>query len=256
MKRLWLIVVVAMACQAKKTTTEVLQLSVPAAPPALISIDTASQIISDYLTNPRIDLSQRALGGVFPVSDFTPDAKNEGLLMWYCFDAAAKQLFMAIEPYLHYDAEKLPRYPIQLILRRPVNTYLYNGASPTEKDVKDFLLNQKLIGTSADIDNATATRYVKSFDSLMNTMVDASGQRYQEYPFNYFIWGADYKTFISWAGADGYIRYDLAFNDKDKPNRVRIVLIATDKDGNTVTGAQGFKEPGGQGIQNGWPPPP
>lgn len=246
---------VAVACQSKKTT-EVSQLTEPASPPALISIDDASLLISDYLRNSRIDISNYSLGGVLPVADFTPDATNEGLLMWYCFNATTKQLFMAVEPYQHYDTANLPRTPIQPVLRMPETTFLYTGASPSEKDVKEFILNQKITGTSSDIDNAMVTRYVNSFDSLMNTYTDEVGKVYQAYPFNYFIWGADYKTFASWAGKDGFIRYYLGYGEQYKPNRIRIVLIATDKDGNTITGGMELNDGGGQGLQTGWPPPP
>ena len=258
MKRVYVLALLALACQTKKTSTDVSQLMTPAPTKALISLDTASQIIADYLTQSRISLSQYTLGGVFPVSDFTPDASNEGVLMWYCFNASTKKIFMVVEPYTHYDTSKLPSQPIQPFLRQPENWFTYVGPAPTEKDVKTFLLNQKEIGASRALDNATAVRYVNSFDSLMNRTLDEGAQRYQKYPFNYFIWGADYKTFVTWPGTKGYVRYYLAYNEEHTPNRIRIVLMAADQDGNTITG-KGISTNGsssGQGLQNGWPPPP
>jgi hypothetical protein len=256
MKKALLLLLITAACQPKQTTTEASQLMASAPKPALITIDNASELISNYLMHPRIELRNYTLGGAFPVADFTPDVGNEGLLMWYCFDALSKQVFMAVEPYVHYDTAKLPQAPIQPVLRKPESTFLYNGPSPSKNDVMTFLLDQKLTGPSTELDNATATRYVKSFDSLMSKTIDDRGEPYQKYPFNYFIWGADYKTFVSWAGADGYIRYYLAYGEKYKSNRIRIVLFATDKDGNTKTGIQLHENSGGQGLQNGWPPPP
>jgi hypothetical protein len=257
MKKIWMIVLVALTgCQAKKSTTEALQQAIPLSEQTLISIDDASLLISDYLTNSRVDLSSYTLGGVLPVADFIPDEKNEGLLMWYCFDAATKQLFMAVEPYQHYDTANLPKAPVQAALKKPETTFLYTGASPTEKNVKDFILNQKITGPSTRIDNALVSRFVTSFDSLMQKTTDGAGVTYQKYPFNYFIWGTDYKTFVNWAGKDGFIRYYLGFGERYKPNRIRIILIATDKDGNTKTGTLELYDDGGQGLQNGWPPPP
>jgi hypothetical protein len=258
MKKIWFILLVAMACQPKKST-EVAQLSATITPPlpALISIDAASQLVSNYLQHPKLNLHNYTLGGVFPVMDFTPDSTNEGILMWYCFDAATRQVFMAVENYAHYDTANLPKHPIQPVLQKPETSFTYSGASPAEKDVKTFILSQKVTGTSSTIDNASVARYVNSFDSLMQKTVDAAGESYQKYPFNYFIWGDDYNTFVSWAGKDGFIRYYLAYGEQYKSNRVRIVLTATDKDGNTKTGGEQLLNTGdGQGLQSGWPPPP
>ncbi|MBX2899811.1 MAG: hypothetical protein KF775_09170 [Cyclobacteriaceae bacterium] len=257
-KPVFILLAVLVACQAKKTDTETQSVAATAAAPSFfIALDPASQMISDYLVHPTLDLSRYTLGGVFPVSDFMPDNKNEGLLMWYCFDTSRKQIFMAIEPLHHYDTASLPKAPLQAILKKPEQTFLYTNPSPAPADVKDFILNQKLTGASANLGQAVAARYVKSFDSLMQKTQDAAGKSYQKYPLNYFIWWNDYKTFVSWAGTDGYIRYYYGFDEGHTPNRIRIVLIAADKNGNTITGAQARSEDGGgEGLQNGWPPPP
>lgn len=199
-------------------------------------------------------------GGSFPAAAFKVSDANQGVLLWYCFRGGENpDLFLALEHLDEYDPHNLPRRPLSDELTVPSAIFRSSPASvSSDAAIRDYL--RSAAGDQPVWNTAPAeviNRYVISADSLFAMYRDAQGERYNNYMFGFFSvrHEAAFNSFVESAGENGYIRYYFGYDERDKPNRVRIILMAVDTRGNNQAMAKVHDE-GGQSMQRSWPPPP
>src|SRR5690606_24679733 len=79
---------------------------------------------------------------------------------------------------------------------------------------------------------------------------------FHKYPFAYFISEEDGKKYFDNffnSGDVEYINYYVGFENRDYPNKLRLILIPADKEGNNIV-AKDLTED--YLLQKSWPPPP
>jgi hypothetical protein len=232
------------------------------APPSEpIPIEKAGELISDLLSNsnPKVtDITSYALGGTFPAKLLRVHPDSSGVLLWFCFKGGAKpELFLALEQLKQYDPANLPQLPINPNLTRPQNPFKNtNGTQHSPADLVTFLKNHSVkTNTSIPIKNLLVKKYVESFDSLMNQILDGNNKRYNDYNFSFFEENAakNLKTLVDQAGSNGFVRYYFGFDELEKPNRIRVILVSVNSAGKNITTINGQNA---LIVQKSWPPPP
>ncbi len=198
-------------------------------------------------------------GGSFPASAFKVAAANQGVLLWYCFKPGADpKLFLALEQLREYDPYNLPTHPISSELTVPTAIFQANPTTlSSENDVRDYLRQES--GDRAGWETMPAeqvSRYVASADSLFGRHPDHNGEKYNNYMFGFFSarHEAAFNAFVESAGENGYIRYYFGYDERDRPNRVRIILMAVNARGTNLTMARVSND--SSSMQRSWPPPP
>lgn len=225
------------------------------------SFDSSVVLLSNLAA--RAPLSQISSsfgwGGSFPVSAFRVASANQGVLLWYCFRGGNEpQMFLALEHLRDYDPANLPRQPISQELAGP--THIFNnplGRQAGESSIREFLRTQ-----SGDqpgwvtLASGQVAKYIASADSVFRKYPDENGEKYNNYMFGFFSvrHEAGFDAFLDRAGENGYIRYYFGYDEKDKPNRIRIILMAVDAKG--VNKSYGRTADDGGSMQKSWPPPP
>ncbi len=211
-------------------------------PTESIPIKEAGILVSGILNQPVLKKipSTYTLGGTFPAKLFQLHPDSSAIILWFCFKGGAKpELFLALEQLKKYDSANLPIHPTSSKLSRPQIPFKdTNGTHNTPTEIERYIERHSITNNvSIPIANALAQRYISSFDSLMNTMRDSQGVKYNKYPFSIFEENStrDLKRFVDQAGANGFVRYYFAFDDKEKPNRIRIVLVAVTAAGKNIT---------------------
>lgn len=207
-----------------------------------IPFDSAALLVSDALNNASLNkvLTSYSFGGTFPVKLFRVSPDSSGIILWSCYKGGKKpEFYLALEQLKSYDTTNLPKAPTSKNLMRPQFLFKNTMARPyTTPAVKKFIENQVIPRNGAtSIDNASVVKNINSFDSLMAAMPDGSGKKYNEHPFSYFRESTDgtFSKFLDQAGANGFVRYYFAFDEKEKPNRIRVILVAVDAAGKNIT---------------------
>lgn len=200
-------------------------------------------------------------GGSFPASAFQVSATNQGVLLWYCFRAGQNpELFLALEHLESYDPHNVPRKPISTSLTLPSTIFRASPATMNSEDaIREYLRTASGdLPTWTTASAETINRYVISADSLFGVHRDPYGERYNNYMFGFFsvLHEAAFQAFVESAGENGYIRYYFGYDERDRPNRVRIILMAVDAKGNNQAMARVTDDGGGGSMQRSWPPPP
>ncbi len=198
-------------------------------------------------------------GGSFPAAAFRVSEANQGVLLWYCFKGGNNpQLFLALEQLNDYDPANLPKKPISSELIVPSTIFRNSLQGLSDKgSVRDFLRSQD--GDQSEwstLAAADVNHYILSADSLFNSVTDSQGERYNHYMFGFFSvrHEAGYNDFLDRAGENGFIRYYFGYDEKDRPNRIRIILMTVDSRGvNTAIARTNDDE---STLQKSWPPPP
>jgi hypothetical protein len=231
-----------------------------------IPFDSAALLVADALNNTALNklLTSYSFGGTFPVKLFRVSPDSSGIILWSCFKGGKKpEFYLAIEQLKSYDTTNLPKAPTSKTLMRPQFLFKNAMSKPyTTPAVKRFIENQIIPKNGAtSIDNASVVKNISSFDSLMAAMPDGSGKKYNEHPFSYFRESTDgtFSKFLDQAGANGFVRYYFAFDEKEKPNRIRVILVAVDAAGKNITKtAATAATSGGDALilQKSIPPPP
>jgi len=228
--------------------------------------DSAALLVSDMLAIPALNkmAGSFAAGGTFPVELFRVSPDSSGIIFWYGFDPDKKEVFLALEQLKNYDVYHLPTGPTGATLIRSASTFTSAVTTPFDRaSVKSHLQNETITNNEIEeIDNVTLRRHMNSFDSLLSTMPDNKGEKYNEYLFSFFHDSKDgtFEQFLSQAGKNGYVRYYFGYDEHDTPNRIRVILVAVDEQGKNITGtnAGGRTNSGDDGLtlQRSYPPPP
>ncbi|MBL7851318.1 MAG: hypothetical protein JNN04_10485 [Cyclobacteriaceae bacterium] len=198
-------------------------------------------------------------GGSFPASAFRVSAINQGVMLWYCFRGGSRpDLFLALEHLEEYDPHNLPRGPIQTELTVPTAIFRVNPESlKSESDIRDYLKETGDVSGWKTLNAGEIRRYIASADSLFTLYPDIHGERYNSYMFGFFSarHEAAFDAFIASAGENGYIRYYFGYDERERPNRIRIILMAVNAKGVNQAMAR-VSEEGYGTMQRSWPPPP
>lgn len=225
------------------------------------ALDSSVRLMANLAGSPG--LSQLATsygwGGSFPVSAFRVSSANQGVLLWYCFRGGNNpQLFLALEHLSDYDPANLPSQPISQELVGPTSTFRSTfGSGSDEGRIRDFIQSQSGDGTNwVTFAAEDVNRYIESADSLFNQTRDQNGDRYNNYMFGFFSvrHEAAFDAFLDRAGENGFVRYYFGYDERDRPNRIRIILTVADSR-SSFRGSSRTND-GGESMQRSWPPPP
>lgn len=199
-------------------------------------------------------------GGSFPAAAFRVAAANQGVLLWYCFKGGAHpELFLALEHLREYDPHNLPTRPISAELTVPTVIFRSNAiALSSENDIHEYLRAETADQPGWETMPAEqVNRFVAGADSLFGRHPDSNGERYNHYLFGFFSarHEAAFDSFVESAGENGYIRYYFGYDERDRPNRIRIILMAANSRGVNLSAAKVGVHMEGC-LQRSWPPPP
>lgn len=225
-------------------------------------IDSSVKLMSNLLQTEGLDQVTEVYGwgGSFPASAFRVSSVNQGVLLWYCFRGGEDPaLFLALEHLKEYDPHNLPRHPVNNELTLPTTIFYSSPVDLTsEASIRDYLRSASgdlpLWNTArADVIHA----YVVSADSLFGMYRDPQGERYNNYMFGFFSVRHEsaFDAFVESAGENGYIRYYFGYDERDRPNRIRIILMAVNAKGENRSMLR-TNDDGGSSMQRSWPPPP
>lgn len=224
-------------------------------------LDSAFGLMANLSRTPVLsDLTARyGWGGSFPVSAFRVGSANQGVLLWYCFQGGANpRFFLALEQLKSYDPANMPKQPSGDLLVVPTGTF----KNPFTKASDPAAFSEFIARPQPDpagwqfLGADVVNRYIKSADSLFRQRTDGSGDRYNYYPFGFFsvLHESDFNSFLDKAGKDGFVRYYFGYDEKDRPNRLRIILLTADGTGRASLSLRTAGDPGA--MQKSWPPPP
>lgn len=239
-----LLLIVSAACTPKKqpeTSTEsLLQVPVDSADLSKhnhqIPFDSAALLISDLFNIPALSnlATTYALGGTFPVNQFNVGKDSSGVILWSCFKPGPKPgLFLALEHLKEYDIKNPPTTPLSKILAQPEFTFKDNNPQHDAPAVEQYLETQIISKNgSTPIDNAIVVKHIHSFDSLLGTLPE----KYNAYPFSYFQRNDDgvFEKFLDQARPNGFVRYYFGYDEKEIPNKIRVILVAVDAAGKNI----------------------
>lgn len=231
-----------------------------------IPFDSAALLVSNAFNMASVNkiLSSYTFGGTFPAKLFRVSPDSSGIILWSCFKGGKQpEYFLALEQLKSYDVYNLPKAPTSKNLAKPLSLFKNADANlSTAPAAKTFIENHAIARNGAtSIDNATVVRNIKSFDSLMAATPDRNGKKYNEHPFAYFRESTDgvFSKFLDQAGPNGFVRYYFAYDETEKPNRIRVVLVAVDAAGKNITRASAngrTSEDEALFLQKSVPPPP
>lgn len=221
-----------------------------------ISFDSAAILISDLYTIPALGnlATTYALGGTFSVNSFNVGKDSSGVMLWSCFKPGpAPELFLALERLKQYDNRNPPTTPVSKTLSRPDFTFRDNNPQHNAPAIRQYIETQVISKNgSTAIDEATVVRHIHSFDSLQATLPE----KYNAYPFSYFQRNDDgvFEKFLDQARPNGFVRYYFGYEEKEIPNKIRVILVAVDSTGKNIVSI----ESKGDAVimQKGAPPPP
>ena len=227
--------------------------------------DSSALLVSNMLAIPALNrmAGSFAAGGTFPAYLFRVSPDSSGIILWYGFDPKTNEVFLSLEQLKKHDVYNLPKGPAGRTLIRPAT---FTNAATNQFDktsVKAHLKNEVITTNEVrENDNTTLRRRMNSFDSLLSTMPDSEGVKHNQYLFSFFHDSRDgvFEKFLDQAGKDGYVRYYFGYDERDVPNRIRVILVAVDAQGRNVTSINATGRTNGDGdaltLQRSFPPPP
>ena len=105
--------------------------------------ETAIDLIYNFLNEPALrGLSDLAIGGTFPLSDFQLGKGSCAKQFWYCYDSsqAHPQVYVAIEDSKHEwprnrKSSEIPTTPETSVLHRPVTPFTFDDQNFDRTDI-------------------------------------------------------------------------------------------------------------------------
>lgn len=228
-----------------------------------ISLDEAAYLILSFLREPTLyELAiNEAIGGTV-----SRDAiKNEhgavynGSMGWYCRnDDGIKEfpkLFMAFEDG-SYDVAKVPKLPTSTKLKYPGHTFTYNGKVNEEEVINMLKTDCFPLVDDLEIDKDDLLNFINKFPN------DSHIKPYNKYPCSFFENRGkvtlDMRDFLEPSNLKAvryYFGYDSSYSHA-KSNRIRVIFVGVDSDGNNIIGSDERMTVTSRLVQNSWPPPP
>lgn len=216
-----------------------------------ISEGEADHLLQGYVTDHgglMAKINKNFMGTFLKEDLYVDKETNVGVKLWFCRNKADvdHEFFVAAERVSQYawpTVNDLPKGPVV----RPENVLPYKGPTTNIKDgdMMDYLATATwdTPALSVPISPGDVPTYIHDFNSVLGT--------YAKYPFAFFIFDKDFTDKLCRSEVK-YIRYYFGFDSRDKPNALRVILIAADAYGNNlIDGNLGYVI-----MQKSIPPPP
>jgi hypothetical protein len=233
-------------------------------PPSMITRGEAAKMISAFLNHPGLGPYgiDKNLGGIFDRFVFELDETKAGSLLWFCYndkETPEKQLYLAASKVSGYT----PNVTRQAtdILWKPYDYFKYTGSSTSEAAVLEFIETHEYgtPGQSPMVPEAIVRARVNDFMTNLLPTFSPHPADLLEYSFSFFgEMSCDFqiRQLLAQDGAIG-VRYYLGYEAFDEGvevnNKIRIILVAIDKFGRNILGAENDEE---MMLQKSFPPPP
>jgi hypothetical protein len=227
-----------------------------------ISLEHAAWLIYAFLRQPDLNkiATNEAIGGTIDKTIFTPPQLSyKGGMAWYCRnyknDPAFPSFFIAIEDG-EYDIGNVPVTPKSSKLVYSNATFAYTR-KVDEANVMDMLRTDKrALVPDGQINSIDVTRFLYGLPN------DPVGRPYNFYPCSFFENRVNYEVsqFVSANPDIVAVRYYFGYDDSDKSyftsNRIRIILIGVNANGENILPMIAQSQASTEMLQNSWPPPP
>lgn len=221
-----------------------------------VDFNEVNRMVLGFLTQkPLFDLATtESIGGTLALGTFMDPIKNKS---WFCRGGQPLGLpafFLAFE-WGDYNPAHVPATPQQSVLVRSTSTFTYHG-EPNAAAVQQWLSTQTIALTEdADIDR-------KTVEGLLNKLPrDPAGKPYNKYACSYFESNldTDLHSFINQNDIQG-VRYYFGYDDTNPhyitTNRIRVILVAVDRQGANIVPSSTRPAESVWMLQRSWPPPP
>ncbi len=231
--------------------------------------ETAIDLIYNFLNEPALrGLSDLAIGGTFPLSNFQLGKGCYAKQFWYCYDRKAspkQKVFLAIEdswnnwPRNRRESE-IPTTPESDILHRPATPFTFDDQNFDRADITqvDEFIRQHKDGNH--LTHAITRAEVKDFGKafMQNFGGKVENREFCYYPLAHFenftpeTRQCVIDDFLK-IGDVHFVRYYFGLETaKDHgPNRIRVVLFPVGKEQTRIQGIGGSNDT----LQFSWPPP-
>lgn len=219
-----------------------------------IDFDETARLISDLLQKTTLNNISKgiSIGGVFNADQFRLQPGMNGVLLWFCYNPGPSDL-----PGFFMSVEQIPQYqgivpvPGPNVIR-PVNVFTYTENDIDPLTVKSYLLRQPSIrsNTGLPIPAGEVSNLTTNFKSLMTIASDVYSDPYCVYPFSFFgeTPSHEIQQFLDQGAVS--VKYFFGYDESERPNRIRVILIAVDSNGNNILGSSAIM------LQKSFPPPP
>jgi len=229
--------------------------------------ETAIDLIYNFLNEPALrGLSDLAIGGTFPLSNFQLGKGSCAKQFWYCYDRSQTQqeVYLAIEDSpkewpRNRKAKEIPTAPESEILHRPTTSITFDDLNFDRTDIAQidqFIQHHKDKNQSS---RAISRAEVKNFGEIFITQFGGKkeNKEFCYYPMAYFEnfvpetgqWVID--DFLK-IGNIQYVRYyfGLETSEGHGANRIRVVLFPIGYDRKRIQRAGVTNDV----LQWSWPP--
>lgn len=226
-------------------------------------LEDAVKLISSFLNNDTLGqfAIKYGLGGEFPISLLEVGKDKVGIALWYCFDPASQEIFLALEQFDEYplSGRNLYTLPITTSLGRAENVFKYPpGTNNDFKSTLDFVKENHR--TTQPSGKKIGRGDVETFMTNFNEIQTKDGSKlYAKYGFAFVTENEKYELekFREKATSAGFVRYYFGYEvERGKnhrlKNKIRLILIACDEDGKPFS----LTSPDALILQSTWPPPP
>lgn len=224
------------------------------------TIEQSSNIAYEFFKDAdRQNLAKQGFSGDFPVSYFDQVTQHDpkdsmGIALWFCLDSINNEFFLALEPNVKkYNSLKMPDLPSTDLIR-PETVLSFTSQVGTPQELIDFFwTDYRKPSGEKPIANGDAASLIKAFHGKWGKTA--------KYNFSFFADNVkgDLKDCINRAKPDGYLRYYLGYEDsingKKITQKLRVILMAVDKNGKPQFKTTTDSSRDGM-LQASWPPPP
>jgi hypothetical protein len=229
--------------------------------------ETAIDLIYNFLNEPALrGLSDLAIGGTFPLSNFQPGEGSCAKQFWYCYDRSQRspQAFLAIEDSHNAwprdrKGSEIPTTPETNVLHRPLAPFVFDDKNFNRADITqvDQFVRQHKDGnqTVRTISRAEVKNFGQAF-------MEHFGGRKEDREFCYYPL-AYFENFTPETGQSviddflqidniQYVRYYFGLETAEDhgPNRIRVVLFPVGKEQTWIPSTAGACDI----LQFSWPP--
>lgn len=231
-----------------------------------INFDEAVKLVHNFLYQSGLaDIARdKAIGGIMHKASLqkkNPFIVFQGQMAWFCMpndtNSTYPKFFLAFEDG-EYDCANVPSSPksAKLILSREILTF--SQPQPSISDVENFLKSKFKIPTNPD--GSISRQDCEKI--LSHVGADLSNNHYNKYFCGFFenrgLVSDEYSNFIDSPDLI-YVAYFFGFDDSTddykNTNRIRIILMALDGNGQLLPAKKGLTN-APRILQASWPPPP
>jgi hypothetical protein len=219
-----------------------------------INLGEATKLIKSYLKQPLLpNKKQQTVGGILPTSTFklgddTP-GKKAGILLWFCYDGT--KIFVALDKIDHYDENNTPKAQDIKSDFLPISDALFYLTD------NDDVIKNDILGTPRTTEVSYKSKeQIQKYNEMFLALKDTAGRPYCNYGYSCFANNEPqhYAAFLALSD-NGFVRYYFGYDENEMSNnRIRVILVACDKNGNKIKPKKQEQDP--SLVETSWPPPP